>query len=102
MRYPPDDYLAFSRINNRLLNTPTPLKHVPIRIYIPSSPGRGANDTAPASFKVVQALIPPRLPNSMFSLILLLIPYPWSLSLFSPNHIFRSTQWGVTWLEVPG
>ncbi|KAK0745408.1 autophagy protein Apg5-domain-containing protein [Apiosordaria backusii] len=60
-----NDYASFSRINSRLLNTPTPLKNVPIRIYIPSSPsqssGGGGGDQG--SFKVVQTLIPPRHPN---------------------------------------
>jgi autophagy-related protein 5 len=60
-----DDYVSFSKINSRLLNTPTPLKNVPIRIYIPSSP-HDPTDAAPGSFKVVQALVPPRLPSSKF------------------------------------
>jgi autophagy-related protein 5 len=59
----PDDYASFIKVNNRLLNTPTPLKNVPIRLYIPSSP-HDTNDTTPGSFKVVQTLVPPRLPNS--------------------------------------
>ncbi|KAK4104354.1 hypothetical protein N658DRAFT_514261 [Parathielavia hyrcaniae] len=58
-----DDYASFSEINSRLLNTPTPLRNVPIRIYIPSSPNYDASDTTPGSFKVVQTLVPPRLPN---------------------------------------
>ncbi|KAL2258107.1 hypothetical protein VTK26DRAFT_8719 [Humicola hyalothermophila] len=57
-----NDYVAFNKINSRLLNPPTPFKNVPIRIYIPSSPN-DANDPTPGSFKVVQTLIPPRLPN---------------------------------------
>ncbi|KAK4201599.1 putative autophagy protein 5 [Triangularia verruculosa] len=62
-----NDYASFGRINSRLLNTPTPLKNVPIRIYIPSSPllssGGPAGGSDHGSFKVVQALIPPRHPN---------------------------------------
>ncbi|KAK4190707.1 autophagy protein Apg5-domain-containing protein [Podospora australis] len=64
-----NDYSSFARINNRLLNTPTPLKNVPIRLYIPSSPPKPADgdtaptEAAPGSFKVVQSLIAPRLPN---------------------------------------
>ncbi|KAK4121051.1 hypothetical protein N657DRAFT_578407 [Parathielavia appendiculata] len=58
-----NDYASFSKINSRLLNTPTPLKNVPIRIYIPSSPNHDTSDTTPGSFKVVQTLVPPRLPN---------------------------------------
>ncbi|KAK4149960.1 autophagy protein Apg5-domain-containing protein [Chaetomidium leptoderma] len=58
-----NDYASFAKINNRLLNTPTPLKNVPIRLYIPSSPDDTTSDTTPGSFRVVQTLVPPRLPN---------------------------------------
>ncbi|KAK4033901.1 autophagy protein Apg5-domain-containing protein [Parachaetomium inaequale] len=57
-----NDYVSFGKINSRLLNAPNPLKNVPIRIYIPSSPS-DTSDTTPGSFKVVQTLVPPRLPN---------------------------------------
>ncbi|KAL2129213.1 hypothetical protein VTI74DRAFT_8077 [Chaetomium olivicolor] len=57
-----NDYASFNKINARLLNTPTPLKSVPIRIYIPSSPN-DTSDASTGSFKVFQTLIPPRLPN---------------------------------------
>ncbi|KUI73063.1 Autophagy protein 5 [Cytospora mali] len=57
-----NDYTAFSTVNAHLLNPPTPLKHVPIRIYIPSSPP-DASGSAPGSFKVMQALVAPRLAN---------------------------------------
>ncbi|KAL2023111.1 hypothetical protein VTK56DRAFT_3717 [Thermocarpiscus australiensis] len=57
-----NDCVAFSKVNNLLLNTPTPLKNVPIRIYVPSSP-TNVSDTTSASFRVVQTLVPPRLPN---------------------------------------
>ena len=54
-----DDYTSFSRINSILLNPPTPLKHIPLRIYIPSSPSSSnpSNDTG--SIKIIQTLIPP-------------------------------------------
>ncbi|KAK3898209.1 autophagy protein Apg5-domain-containing protein [Staphylotrichum tortipilum] len=55
-------YASFAKVNNRLLDTPTPLKNVPIRIYIPSSPG-GTGDASAGSFRVVQPLVPPRFPN---------------------------------------
>lgn len=73
-----NDYASYARIQSRLLNAPTPLKNVPIRVYIPSassssssSPRRpplpsGSEDTAQASFKVVQTLISPRLQNREF------------------------------------
>ncbi|KAL1840441.1 hypothetical protein VTJ49DRAFT_479 [Mycothermus thermophilus] len=57
-----NDYTTYSKIHNRLLNTPTPLKHVPVRIYIPSSP-EDSTDSTPGSMKVIQTLVPPRLPN---------------------------------------
>lgn len=50
-------------MNTRLLNPPTPLKSVPLRIYIPSSPP-DAGDATPGSFKVMQTLVPPRIANS--------------------------------------
>ncbi|SPQ24931.1 e7cae451-74ba-45df-92b4-c008e8a2ec21 [Thermothielavioides terrestris] len=58
-----NDFATFSKINNRLLNTPTPLKNVPMRLYIPSSPN-DPNDATPGSFRVVQTLVPARLPSS--------------------------------------
>lgn len=81
-----NDYAAFSRINNRLLNAPTTLKHIPIRIYLPLAPphsagsdhnvGRGeggptsavdrqgGGDSSDAStgagaFKIIQSLVQP-------------------------------------------
>ncbi|KAK3301438.1 autophagy protein Apg5-domain-containing protein [Chaetomium fimeti] len=57
-----NDHAAFSKVNRRLLNTPSPLKNVPMRIYIPSSPS-DTGDTTPGSFKVIQNLVPPRLSN---------------------------------------
>lgn len=64
-----NDYVAFSKIHTRLLNAPATLKHVPIRIYIPSTPpppnAGGESSSPPAlaageagSFKVVQSLVP--------------------------------------------
>lgn len=56
-----NDHATFTRINTRLLNAPTALKHVPIRIYTPSSPDASA--AAAGAFKVVQTLVPARLPQ---------------------------------------
>ncbi|KAJ4406780.1 autophagy protein 5, partial [Gnomoniopsis sp. IMI 355080] len=62
-----NDYVSFAKINAQLLNPSTPLKHVPLRIYIPSSPTGGADGGSgkamPGDFKVMQSLVPPRLPN---------------------------------------
>ncbi|PSR97000.1 autophagy protein Apg5-domain-containing protein [Coniella lustricola] len=61
-----NDYTAFAKVNVQLLNPSTPLKHVPIRIYIPSSPPGSATASsgpAPGSFKVLQSLVSPCLPN---------------------------------------
>ncbi|KAK1970263.1 autophagy protein [Colletotrichum sublineola] len=52
-----NDYAAFSKINALLLNAPTPLRNVPLRLYIPSSPPPGT------SF-VFQALVPPKVPGT--------------------------------------
>ncbi|KAK1540707.1 autophagy protein Apg5 [Colletotrichum paranaense] len=40
-----NDYASFAKINALLLNAPTPLRNVPLRVYIPSSPppGIGSN-----------------------------------------------------------
>lgn len=73
-----NDYAAFSRINNRLLNAPTALKHVPLRIYLPLAPvgsGGGADGggvptavdhqqgggdaSAAGAFKIIQSLVQP-------------------------------------------
>ncbi|OHE91476.1 autophagy protein Apg5 [Colletotrichum orchidophilum] len=37
-----NDYASFSKINALLLNAPTPLRNVPLRVYIPSSPPPGS------------------------------------------------------------
>ncbi len=62
-----------------LLNAPMPLKHVPLRIYIPTSaPPAESNDnaapatvtpSAPGSYKMMQALVPPRIGNRGFSVL---------------------------------
>lgn len=60
-----NDHAAFARINNRLLNAPTALKHVPIRIYLPLAPTtvdqqQGDDDASAAgAFKIIQSLVQP-------------------------------------------
>lgn len=51
-----DDLVSFSKINNILLNPATPLKHIPLRVYIPSSP---SESSTLGSYKIVQTLVPP-------------------------------------------
>lgn len=70
-----NDYAAFARVNSLLLNAPTPLRHIPLRIYIPTSApsasevsNNAAAATAPkpttsGSYKVMQALVTPRTSN---------------------------------------
>lgn len=70
-----NDFNSFNSIHTRLLNAPTALKHVPIRIYIPLTPSpevataasktEAATTTTPTtsssaggSFRVVQSLVP--------------------------------------------
>lgn len=58
-----NDYASFAKINNSLLNAPTALKHVPIRIFLPSVQSAEDGDPAMAeamgSFKIIQSLIQP-------------------------------------------
>ena len=51
-----DDFQTYNKINNILLNPATPLKHIPLRVYVPSSP---TESSTLGSFKIVQTLIPP-------------------------------------------
>lgn len=55
-----NDYASFNRINSSLLNAPTALKHVPLRVYIPTSPTDSSSSSPSESgtFKVVQSLVP--------------------------------------------
>lgn len=57
-----NDYASFVKVHSRLLNAPTALKNVPMRIYIPSSP-LNPDEISQGSFKVMQTLVPPRMPN---------------------------------------
>lgn len=66
-----NDFAAFARINNRLLNAPKALKHVPMRVYLPLAPvaggGGGGESTvvdhgdasAAGAFKIIQSLVQP-------------------------------------------
>jgi hypothetical protein len=94
-----DDFASFSRVNSLLLNTPSPLRNVPVRIYIPSSPS-DMTDTTPGSLKVVQTLIPPRLPNRKCP------PPPPLLHVHppSPSALCRLLSWGALQfkLTLPG
>jgi len=54
-----NDLATFSTINTKLLNSAGPLRHIPLRIYIPSQAG---SETL-GSFKVVQSLVTPRTAN---------------------------------------
>ncbi|CAK7564450.1 MAG: Autophagy protein 5 [Sporothrix epigloea] len=70
-----NDYTTFARVNGLLLNAPTPLRHIPLRIYIPTSapPAQTTENAAaasivgspskPGSYKVMQALVQPRTSN---------------------------------------
>lgn len=72
--FPPDDYEAFKAVNAHLLNSSRELKNIPLRVYIPQSPdGAVATADGPGAFRVVQALVSPKLkertsPHSPFSL----------------------------------
>ena len=66
------DLCAYNAIHTRLLNASNPIRHIPLRIYLPqpeplSEPaetkgnGKAQAKLATASFKVVQGLVTPRL-----------------------------------------
>lgn len=61
-----NDYASFVKINKHLLNTPTPIKNIPLRIYLPSPTSSTGGDSSggSASFKVIQTLVPPKSPRS--------------------------------------
>ncbi|KAK0741289.1 autophagy-related protein 5 [Schizothecium vesticola] len=56
------NYPAFTKIQNHLLHaSPTPLRHVPLRLYVPSAASVTEGGSEPGSFRVVQTLVAPRL-----------------------------------------
>lgn len=57
-RHNADDLKSFTSIHQRLLNPATPLRHIPLRIYIPTTVSASNPDLA--AFKVVQSLVTPR------------------------------------------
>ncbi|KAK1572754.1 autophagy protein Apg5 [Colletotrichum navitas] len=58
-----NDFASFSKINALLLNAPTPLRNVPLRVYIPSSPPPGTSSSSSPSL-ASPAAAPPRPPAS--------------------------------------
>jgi hypothetical protein len=55
-----DDITNFNAINTKLLNqTASTLRHIPLRVYIPS---QAEGDTV-GSYKIVQSLVTPRTAN---------------------------------------
>ncbi|KAJ0330714.1 hypothetical protein COL5a_003015 [Colletotrichum fioriniae] len=58
-----NDYASFAKINALLLNAPTPLRNVPLRVYIPSSPppgtGSGSSNTVVANTSTTSPPPPP-------------------------------------------
>lgn len=54
-----NDFASYSRVHSRLLNAPTKLKHVPLRIFIPFVPMGSSQTPEAGSFKIVQSLIQP-------------------------------------------
>ncbi|KAK7746513.1 Autophagy protein 5 [Cytospora paraplurivora] len=98
-----DDYTAFSKVNAHLLNPPTPLKHVPIRLYIPSSPPDAASGSAPGSFKTLgpalRSMLPSLFPSSrdpvLAQVILHGAPVPFSAPL---EELMREAAYPDGWL----
>ncbi|QUC16134.1 uncharacterized protein UV8b_00375 [Ustilaginoidea virens] len=55
-----NDHASFRKVNTRLLSAPVALRHVPLRVYVPSAAGNGNGraEGVAAEFKVVQSLVP--------------------------------------------
>lgn len=65
------DYPAYTKIQTHLLHaSSTPLRNVPIRLYVPSSAVTGEGGGGAGSFRVVQTLVAPRLGDRGFFLLL--------------------------------
>ncbi len=69
-RYDADDLSLFNTINDKLLNPPgIELRHMPVKIYLPTSAGATASDTITEEprkaghIRVVQSLVPLLLPS---------------------------------------
>ncbi|CAD0039115.1 unnamed protein product [Aureobasidium pullulans] len=70
-----DNLQRFNTINNKLLNPPgTPLRNIPMKIYLPTAPSiinpeEGGDSTIQASIRTVQSLVAPfsgtRQPNTL-------------------------------------
>ncbi|KAL9068661.1 MAG: hypothetical protein Q9157_006441 [Trypethelium eluteriae] len=66
----PDDLNLFNNINNKLLNPPgTSLRHIPLKVYLPTTPATstpadsGPSANSAGSLRVVQSLVTPFLPS---------------------------------------
>lgn len=61
--YWPDDFDNFFPIHRRLLHAQgLPIRHIPLKIYLPSSPT--ISEPTSGHLRVVQSLVTPNLPNS--------------------------------------
>lgn len=62
-----DDFQSYLRVTAPLMNPANPLRNIPLRVYIPSSPVASSNPSTPTKapnpptfeFKIIQTLIPP-------------------------------------------
>ena len=62
-REPTDDFKTFNPISRKLLYAQgAPLRHIPMKIYLPSSPT--ASEPTSGHLRVVQSLITPSVPNA--------------------------------------
>lgn len=75
------DITRFTAINNKFLTPPagTSIRHVPVKIYLPSPPVNGGDDEkAQAGIRTVQGLVPPMLssgePQTLGTALHLLLP----------------------------
>lgn len=61
-----DDLALYNSVHQKLLNIPgTGLRHVPLRVYLPSSDSEGEDhETTPGKVRVVQSLVAPMISSS--------------------------------------
>lgn len=66
---PADNLNLFNSVNNKLLNPPgSALRHIPMKVYLPTVPtpagGSAAEMPQPGSIRVVQSLVAPQTSSS--------------------------------------
>ncbi|KOS20160.1 Autophagy protein 5 [Escovopsis weberi] len=69
-----NDFAAYSRVHARLLDAPTALKHVPLRVYIPSSSSSSSSIPSPGPMPAAAAYTAGPEPAGAFRVVQTLVP----------------------------